>query len=69
VTGEIDSADPANSGIQDINLAPRNTWGMVKYVTNIELLKPADMARGNRMRRSLDFADFWCFDTAAHVLY
>jgi hypothetical protein len=42
---------------------------MVKYVTNIELLKPADMARGNRMRRSLDFADFWCFDTAAHVLY
>ena len=24
VTGELDPADPANSGIQDINLAPRN---------------------------------------------
>ena len=49
VTGELDPADPANSGIQDINLAPRNERGMVEYVTNIELLKPADMARGNRI--------------------
>ena len=35
--------------IQDISLAPRNARGMVEYSTNIELLKPADMARGNRM--------------------
>lgn len=49
VTGELDPADPANSGIQDINLAPRNARGMVEYATNIELLKPADMARGNRI--------------------
>ncbi len=49
VTGELDPADPANSGIQDINLAPRNARGMVEYVTNIELLKPADLARGNRI--------------------
>jgi hypothetical protein len=49
VTGELDPADPANSGIQDINLAPRNARGMVEYVTNIELLKPADMAKGNRI--------------------
>ena len=49
VTGELNPADPANSGIQDINLAPRNERGMVEYVTNIELLKPADMARGNRI--------------------
>ena len=49
VTGELDPADPANSGIQDINLAPRNARGMVEYVTNIELLKPVDMARGNRI--------------------
>jgi hypothetical protein len=48
-TGELDPADPANSEIQDINLAPRNARGMVEYVTNIELLKPADMARGNRI--------------------
>ncbi len=49
VTGELDPADPANSGIQDINLAPRNARGMVEYVTNVELLKPADRARGNRI--------------------
>jgi hypothetical protein len=49
VTGELDPADPANSGIQDINLAPRNARGMVEYATNIEVLKPADMARGNRI--------------------
>ena len=49
VTGELDPADPANSGIQDINLAPRNARGMVEYVTNIELLRPADIARGNRI--------------------
>jgi hypothetical protein len=40
---------PPILGIQDINLAPRNARGMVKYVTNVELLKPADMARGNRI--------------------
>jgi hypothetical protein len=49
VTGELDPADPANSGIQDINLAPRNARGMVEYVTNIELLKPTNMARANRI--------------------
>jgi hypothetical protein len=49
VTGELDPADPANSGIQDINLAARNARGMVEYVTNIELLKPVDIARGNRI--------------------
>ncbi len=49
VTGELDPADPANAIIQDINLAPRNPRGMVEYTTNIEILKPADMARGNRI--------------------
>jgi hypothetical protein len=49
VMGELDPADPANSAIQDINLAPRNERGMVEYTTNIELLKPADMAKGNRI--------------------
>jgi hypothetical protein len=44
VTGELDPADPANAIIQDLNLAPRDTRGMVEYSTNIELLKPADMA-------------------------
>ena len=49
VEGELDPADPANTIIQDIDLAPRNARGMVEYSTAIELLKPADMARGNRI--------------------
>jgi Alpha/beta hydrolase domain len=49
VRGELDPADPANAGIQDISLAPRNARGMVEYSTNIELLKPADQARGKRV--------------------
>ena len=49
VTGELDPADPANAIIQDINLAPRNAHGMVEYTTPIEILKPADMARGNHI--------------------
>jgi hypothetical protein len=47
--GELDPADPANAIIQDINLAPRNARGMVEFSTNVELLKPADTARGNRI--------------------
>ena len=47
--GELDPADPANANIQDISLAPRNTRGMVEYSTDVELLKPADMARANRI--------------------
>ncbi|MBV9431370.1 MAG: hypothetical protein JO137_06060 [Hyphomicrobiales bacterium] len=49
VVGELDPADPANAIIQDINLAPRNARGMVEYKTPIEILKPADMARGNHV--------------------
>src|SRR3984957_20570524 len=49
VTGELDLADPANSGIQEINLAPRNARGMVEYTCYVELGKPADIARGNRI--------------------
>ena len=45
--GEVDPADPRNARIQDLNLAPRNARGMVEYATEVELLKPADMARGN----------------------
>src|SRR5215212_4968947 len=47
--GEVDPADPKNAIIQDLNLAPRNGRGMVEYVTEVEILKPADMARGNRV--------------------
>jgi hypothetical protein len=48
-SGELDPADPANAIIQDLNLAPRNARGMVEYTTDVEILKPVDMARGNRI--------------------
>jgi hypothetical protein len=35
--GEVDPADPANTIIQDINLAPRNARGMVEYETVVEM--------------------------------
>ena len=47
--GELDPNDPVNAVIQDLALAPRNADGRVEYTTPVELLKPADMARGNRI--------------------
>jgi len=47
--GVLDPADPANSGIQDLSLAPRDAKGLVEYSTAIEILKPHDIARGNRI--------------------
>ena len=45
--GELDPGDPVNEVIQDLALAPRNGDGRVEYSTPVELLKPAEMARGN----------------------
>jgi hypothetical protein len=45
--GELDPTAPANAGIQDIALAPRNSRGLVEYVTDIDILRPADRAKGN----------------------
>jgi hypothetical protein len=45
--GVLDPADPANSIIQDLTLAPRDA-GLVHYSTAIEILKPHDLAKGNR---------------------
>lgn len=47
--GEVDPRDPLNAIIQDIDLAPRNARGMVEYSTDIYVLKPIDMTKGNRM--------------------
>jgi hypothetical protein len=47
--GEIDPADPHNTIIQDLRLAPRNARGIVEYVTNVEILRPADITRGNHV--------------------
>ncbi len=45
--GEIDPAAPANAGIQDIGLAPRNARGAVEYTTELDIIRPADPANGN----------------------
>jgi hypothetical protein len=46
--GVLDPADPANAIIQDLTLAPRD-GGVVRYSTAIEILKPHDLAKGNRI--------------------
>jgi hypothetical protein len=45
--GEVDPRDPLNAIIQDIELAPKNARGMVEYMTDIYIIKPMDMAKGN----------------------
>lgn len=47
--GEVDPTAPANAGIQDIALAPRNARGMVEYSTDIEILRPLEFERGNQV--------------------
>jgi hypothetical protein len=47
--GELDPADPHNTIIQDIQLAPRNSHGMVEYVATFTLIKPVDMAKGSNV--------------------
>lgn len=45
--GEVDPSDPLNSVIQDIGLAPVNEKGMVEYVSDFVILRPADMEKCN----------------------
>ena len=52
--GELDPADPRNSVITDLQLAPRNERGMVEYSTDIFILKPVNVELGSR-RVLLDF--------------
>jgi len=46
-SGEIDPKDPLNAVIQDIELAPRNSRGMVEYSMDISILKPINTKLGN----------------------
>ena len=39
--------DARNAGIVDLGLAPRNTAGEVEFTTQVYILKPADLSRGN----------------------
>ena len=47
IAGEVDPADPHNSIITDISLAPRNARGRVEYETDIMILRPIDHSAGN----------------------
>src|SRR5205823_6769445 len=43
----LDPADPRNSIIADLALAPRNAAGRVEAVAEIVILRPAEPGRGN----------------------
>ena len=45
--GEVDPQAAGNVIIQDISLAPRNAAGRVEYVTDVDILRPADRAKSN----------------------
>ncbi|HWF40091.1 MAG TPA: alpha/beta hydrolase domain-containing protein [Candidatus Acidoferrales bacterium] len=47
--GELDPKDPHNSIITDIQLAPRNTHGMVEYVATFTLFKPMDISKASNV--------------------
>lgn len=44
----VDPKAPAQAGIVDIDKAPLDKGGLVHFATDISILKPLDMARGNR---------------------
>ncbi|WP_336491948.1 alpha/beta hydrolase domain-containing protein [Methylobacterium nigriterrae] len=71
--GELDPADPANAGIVDIALAPRNARGMVEYKTDLFILRPKDPARGSGtllfevLNRGRKFLFNWVLDAPAQA--
>ena len=44
----VDPGAPAQAGIVDLDKAPRNADGLVEFAADVMILKPVDMARGNR---------------------
>lgn len=47
IEGSLDPDDPANAGIVDLDLAPRDSDGRVPYRCDLVILRPADPGRGN----------------------
>lgn len=45
---EVDPKDPLNAVIVDLDKAPRNKAGRVEFSTSFFIIKPVDMAAGNR---------------------
>jgi hypothetical protein len=46
-SGELNPADPHNSTINDIKLAPKNARGMVEYTGTFSIAKPIDMSKSS----------------------
>jgi hypothetical protein len=44
----VDPEAPAYRTVVDLERAPRNSSGMVEYSTDVALLRPVDLSRGNR---------------------
>src|SRR5260221_5937375 len=45
--GEVDPAAPENASIVNLNKAPKNAAGHVEYSTDVYILKPVELERGN----------------------
>jgi len=45
--GVLDPAAPGNSGIVDLDKAPKNARGLVDYATDFDILRPKDALRGS----------------------
>ncbi len=46
-TFAVDPADPAHAGVFDLALAPRDAQGLVRFATDVWMLRPVDLDRGN----------------------
>ena len=49
VHGKLDPSSPANAGIVDLALAPRDAQGMVDYSEDFVILRPKNAANANRV--------------------
>jgi hypothetical protein len=50
--GAVDPRDPRNAVIQDIDLAPLDSKGLVEYSTVFQILMPVDESKGNHIMLS-----------------
>ncbi|HEX9871397.1 MAG TPA: alpha/beta hydrolase domain-containing protein, partial [Candidatus Tectomicrobia bacterium] len=46
--GEVDPGHPLNTVIVNLDKAPRNARGLVEYEVDFDIMRPADLGRGNR---------------------
>jgi hypothetical protein len=49
VHGKLDPSHPANAGIVDLGLAPRDAQGLVEYSTDFVLLRPKSASKAQRV--------------------